>query len=138
MKKFWKNFNLPLLELYFSSKFEIDSFFRLLDAIADRLFRIFRRTFFNILSSAFVSGKSSGSSTPSSALFWFFPRLVSRILERVLIEHIESIYSSESKLFFVSICSIRIRSRTRDILKKWKNRSWLTICVPHQSSVSWR
>ena len=40
---------------------------------------------------------------------------VSQFLERVLMEHIESICSLESKLTFMSICSIRIPSRNRDI-----------------------
>ena len=41
----------------------------------------------------------------------------SNFLEQFLMEHIKSIYSLESKLFFICTCSIRIRSRTRDILE---------------------
>ena len=33
-------------------------------------------------------------------------------------EHIDIICSLESKLFFVCICSVRIRSRNRDIAEK--------------------
>ena len=42
--------------------------------------------------------------------------ITSRIL-RILMEHIDKICSPESELFFISICSVRIRSRKRDILK---------------------
>ena len=35
--------------------------------------------------------------------------------QRILTEHIYGIYSSDSKLHFEYICSIGIRSRTRDI-----------------------
>ena len=53
------------------------------------------------------------------ALFWkirhpFFRAHFSSILDRIRMEHIEQISSSESKLSFVSICSIRIRSRNRE------------------------
>ena len=41
-----------------------------------------------------------------------------RVLERILMEHIEPIRSSKSRRFFMSICSNRIRSRTRDICEK--------------------
>ena len=37
--------------------------------------------------------------------------IISELLERVLMEHIESIFNLESKLFFVSIFSVEIRSR---------------------------
>ena len=36
---------------------------------------------------------------------------LSNFLERILMEHIEQICSLESKLFFMSICFIRTRSR---------------------------
>ena len=44
-------------------------------------------------------------------LFWCFLGF----LARILIEHIESICRADSTLNFVSMCSIRIRSKTRDI-----------------------
>ena len=44
-------------------------------------------------------------------------------------EHIESKYSLHSKLFFVSICSIRIRSRTRDIIEISERYSSETISI---------
>ena len=40
---------------------------------------------------------------------------LSLFLERILMEHIKSICSLESHLFFVSICSIKIPSRNGDI-----------------------
>ena len=43
---------------------------------------------------------------------------ISQFLERILIEQIELICSLQSRLTFLSICSIRIRSRNRDIFKK--------------------
>ena len=43
---------------------------------------------------------------------------ISRFLERILMEHIESKNSVESKLQINSICSIRIQSRNQDIVKK--------------------
>ena len=43
---------------------------------------------------------------------------ISRFLERILMEHIESICSMDCKLFSVFICSIRIRYRKRDIFEK--------------------
>ena len=43
---------------------------------------------------------------------------ISRFLERFLEENIESKNSLESRLHFGSICSVRIRSRKRDIRKK--------------------
>ena len=42
----------------------------------------------------------------------------SRILERILTENIELIFSLDSKLTLVSICSIRIRSGKRIIVEK--------------------
>ena len=39
---------------------------------------------------------------------------ISHFLGRILVEHIESIYSLESQLFSDSIWSIRIRSKNRD------------------------
>ena len=46
---------------------------------------------------------------------------IAYFLERILMEHIEMVCSLEFELFFISICSIRIRSRKRDIFK-----------IPHQ------
>ena len=43
---------------------------------------------------------------------------LSRVLERVLMEYIDSVCSLESTLFFDSICSVEIRSRIRDIQLK--------------------
>ena len=40
---------------------------------------------------------------------------ISRVLERIPMEHIESNLSLECKLFFLSICSVWTRSRTWDI-----------------------
>ena len=37
--------------------------------------------------------------------------IISFFLERILMEHIETIFSLDSKLVFISICSVRIRSR---------------------------
>ena len=39
---------------------------------------------------------------------------ITRVLERIPMEHIDSICSSKSDLFFVSLCSIRIPYRNRD------------------------
>ena len=36
---------------------------------------------------------------------------ISPFLERILMEHIDSICSLDSELFFISICSVRIRHR---------------------------
>ena len=47
-----------------------------------------------------------------------FNQAKSGFLERILMEHIELICSLESKLTLMSICSIRIRSRKRDIIQK--------------------
>ena len=44
--------------------------------------------------------------------------MISRFLERIIMEHIQLIGSLESELYFVSICSIRIRSRILDIIEK--------------------
>ena len=41
-----------------------------------------------------------------------------RFLERILIEHVETIYSLESKLFFISLSSIRTHSRKYGIFEK--------------------
>ena len=41
--------------------------------------------------------------------------LIAPFLERIRLEHIETKCSPDSKLNFESICSIRIRSRKRDI-----------------------
>ena len=38
--------------------------------------------------------------------------------ERILVEPTEQICSLESKLFFITICSTRVRSRKRDIFTK--------------------
>ena len=46
--------------------------------------------------------------------WWIGKSTITRFLERILMKHIESICSLESKLFFDSICSIRIRSRSQD------------------------
>ena len=43
---------------------------------------------------------------------------ISRFLERFLIERIELVCSLECDLTFISICSVRIRSRKRDIFEK--------------------
>ena len=43
---------------------------------------------------------------------------ISQFLEGILKEHLESACSLESRLFFISICSIRIPSRNRDIFEK--------------------
>ena len=43
---------------------------------------------------------------------------ISQVLERILMEHIESKNSLESKLQINSICSIRIFSRNGDIFDK--------------------
>ena len=43
---------------------------------------------------------------------------ISRFLERIQVEHIESKSSLESQLQICSICSIRIRSKNRDIVGK--------------------
>ena len=40
------------------------------------------------------------------------------LLERILMEDIEKICSLESTLLFISICSVRIRSRKEDIFEK--------------------
>ena len=40
-----------------------------------------------------------------------FIRFVSQFLEQILMEHIDLICSLDSKLFFISTCSIRIVSR---------------------------
>ena len=49
--------------------------------------------------------------------------MISHFLERVPTEHIESICSLGSKLSFMSICSIRIRSTKQDILEKLQQLS---------------
>ena len=51
---------------------------------------------------------------------------LSRVLEGTLKENIESVYSLESKLFFVSICSIVILSRNWD---KPQNPIWIDKCT---------
>ena len=43
---------------------------------------------------------------------------ISRFLERIPIEHVEPSFSPESELLFDYICSIRTRSRNRDIVEK--------------------
>ena len=43
-----------------------------------------------------------------------------RFLYQIQVEHIESVCSLESVLYFISICSVRIRSKKRDIFKKPK------------------
>ena len=43
---------------------------------------------------------------------------ISQVLDRILIEHKKPKCSQESKLFFIFVCSIRIRSRIRVIFKK--------------------
>ena len=45
----------------------------------------------------------------------FLEIVITRFLLRILTEHIESICRGDSQLFFVSICSIRILTRTRVI-----------------------
>ena len=47
-------------------------------------------------------------------VFW----KISRFLDQILLEYVESIVSINSKLYFYSICSIRIYSRNRDIFEK--------------------
>ena len=47
-----------------------------------------------------------------------FDSKISRILEQILMEHIELICSLESGLTLISICSIRIHSRKGDIVEK--------------------
>ena len=41
---------------------------------------------------------------------------ITRFLERILMKHIHSKFRQESKLFFFSVCSVRIHSGNRDIL----------------------
>ena len=43
---------------------------------------------------------------------------ISNFLERILMKHIEFMYSLKYKLLFIWICSIRIRSRKRDIFER--------------------
>ena len=54
-----------------------------------------------------------------------FPKKLNLLIfrEKILIEHIESICSWDSELFFDSLYSIRIRSRNGDIFKKLKEAS---------------
>ena len=71
------------------------------------------------------------SSSPKKVIFLFkfkkrFLLKITYFIERILMEYIEPICSLESKLTFISICSIRIRSRTRDIVK-------ITVAIPHES-----
>ena len=49
--------------------------------------------------------------------------MLSKFLGRILMEYIESICSLESKLFLISICSIRNPSRNRDIFEKLQHIS---------------
>ena len=44
--------------------------------------------------------------------------VISKLLERILMEHIEQNYSQHSELSFDSICSVKNRSRNRDIIEK--------------------
>ena len=57
-------------------------------------------------------------STKKFCLLKFRFSKISRFLERVLMEHISMNNSLDAKLQTCSICSIRIRSRNRDIFKK--------------------
>ena len=50
----------------------------------------------------------------------------SRFLGHIRMEHIRQICSSKSQLFFLPLCSIRTRSRNRDIFKKLKKNHYPT------------
>ena len=52
---------------------------------------------------------------------------MSQLLERILMENKESIRSFGSKLFFIYLCSIWVRSRKRDIFEK-RSSLFLPIC----------
>ena len=53
--------------------------------------------------------------------------MISQFLERVLTEHIKLIYSLDSKLFFISLCSIRINSGNWDNAEK---SNFFTLSAP--------
>ena len=48
----------------------------------------------------------------------FIKSTISHFLERILMENIEKTCSLKPKLFLISMCSIRIRSRNPDIEEK--------------------
>ena len=57
-------------------------------------------------------------------------------LERILVEHIDKKYSLESTLQIMSICSVEIRCRTRDIYPVLMSQIFIVLSRLQETSLS--